>query len=114
MALFHKDIFLPQVTLPTGNFRMFYSFHALRAAENDRYGHIELPEFVDFSEYEIVEIEILNGRMTKILIRGTLDNKRDICLAIAAGGRVKTVWANLKTDKHRTLDATKYTKETLI
>lgn len=62
---------------------------------------------------EIIEAEIQNGVIVKIVTRLT-NNKRpdeDICFAIMLeedAARVKTVWVNMKYDNHYTIKKEKY------
>ena len=69
---------------------------------------------------EIIEAEVINGRIVKIVTR--LPNRKakdeDICAAILLEhgeyfdvARVKTVWANMSYDNHKTIDKSKYIQE---
>ena len=113
MPLYHKDVYMPTgLKLPTGTMLLEYGGHARREAFEDRYGKIDLPTAIDFSQFEVIEVETQGKNVTKVLYRGTLDSRRDLCIVIIPKRRfVKTVWVNLKSDKHRTLDTTKYDKE---
>lgn len=109
MALYHKDIFLP-LSLPAGTMTLTYTTHAKEAAVSDWNGVVPMPAEINLSDFILIEAEIENG-LKKILIRGHMDNKTDMCFVIIPngnGGTVKTVWANRKSDKHKTLDASKY------
>jgi hypothetical protein len=113
MALYHSDVYMPQgLKLPSGTMLLEYGSHARREAMSDRYGHIKLPTSIKFEDYKVIEVEVINGKVQKVLYRGKLDEKRDLCIVIMPAKRfVKTVWVNLNNDKHRTLDASKYDKE---
>ena len=115
MALFHKDIGFPaNLNLPKGVIDLRYSPHAQSAAKDDRYtklGPINLPAAIDVNEATVIEVEMEGAKVTKILYRAKLDALRDICIpVIPRFGHLfaKTVWVNLSSDKHRTLDRTKY------
>lgn len=108
-GLYHKDIYIPKLTFHKVDVVLNYTYHAIAAAENDRYGRIELPETINFNLTEIVELEIVNGKVFKFVARMHHDTKNDLVLVVLADGyRVKTVWLNRKNDTHRTLDRSKY------
>lgn len=111
MTLYHYQIFFPEeINLPSGSLLPVYSKHALAEAKTDRYGPIELPEIIHFEKYKVIELELdERDRLIKVLCRGRLDSRRDICLAIMPTTRkVKTIWSNLLEDEHFTLDEKKY------
>jgi len=85
-----------------------YSPHALHEAECDRYGHINLPERFEAKGAALIEVETVDAVVVKQLWRQRLDDSRDLVMAITCEGTVKTVWVNLRTDKHRTLDPSRY------
>jgi len=88
-----------------------YLFHAKKAAMNDRYGIIDLPKTLNLSTSKIIEVEVLNNRVTKIVFRTHYDVKFDLVVVMNLPDlSVRTVWLNSKTDKHRTLDRSKYDK----
>lgn len=99
------------VTLPA-QLAVEYTQHAKRAAADDRYGAIPLRNVLDMRAAKVIEIERIGERTVKVVVRMPLDNQRDICYAIALGGipTVKTVWINLKSDVHRTIDLSRYVK----
>lgn len=70
---------------------------------------IELPATINLTECEIIEIEVENSQIVKILVRLPYDDEYDLNMPILnANARVKTVWLNCKDDTHDTLDRTKY------
>lgn len=108
---YHKDLGLPKnIKTNWGIMRLVYTPHALRAAENDRYGQITLPEIFDTSKAEVIEIEVdQDGCVAKILYRVSHCNMYDLCIALVPyTRRVKTVWLNCRYDKHHSLDESKY------
>lgn len=125
-GLYHKLIGLPAgSTAPwLGDLTLVLSDHATRACVTDRYGKIDLMtgDVERVEVCDIIEIEICEGRPVKALVRLSWDETRDIVLALAAPGdrsvtrpgapsvRVKTVWFNLKSDKHKTLRRELYSK----
>lgn len=113
--LYHTEIFVPkelQIKLKylTGKVvNLTYTRHAILAANEDRYGAVNLLSTYTFNPADIIELETDQaGNLIKILVRIKYDKTRDICMAILAGGRVKTLWLNLASDKHQTLDRTRY------
>lgn len=88
-----------------------YLFHAKKAAMNDRYGIIELPDTLNVAKSKIIEVEVLNNRVTKMVFRTAYDNKFDIVVVMNLPDlSVRTIWLNKRSDKHRTLDRSKYDK----
>lgn len=112
-GLFHKEIGFPNVKLPEGRYELGkYSHHALRAAEDDRYGEAKvLPKSIDMSQVDLVEIEVENDKVVKAVVRTDYDSKLDLVIVFMPQTHdnfVKTVWFNEKTDQHRTLQRWKY------
>lgn len=115
-GLYHAEIGLPEgYRHPSGLVNIDYSAHARKAAGDDRYGYIPLPAAISLSRYKTVEVEILNGKVRKIVIRGALlmdIAERDVIFVLMPrAGKpwfCKTVWANLKSDSHKTLDRSRY------
>jgi len=115
--LYHAEVCWPRrirSQLPKGEKQLQYTQHALRASLNDRYGEICLPIAVNL-ESENVYIfeaeEIRKGKIEKVVFRMPLDSRRDICMAATPKRGaliVRTVWINLNSDPHKTLDRTKY------
>lgn len=111
--LFHKDVFMPpSAKSPVFAGMLKYSHHAIGASLTDRFGTFELPKTFSPEQAELIESEIADDGVTVIkqVWRQALDEKRDLVLAITREGRVKTVWINLRSDKHRTLQVHKYVR----
>lgn len=109
MALYHTEIGLPKwFTAPACTVSPRYGDHARFEAQVDRYGKIQLPKTIDLSKFKVIEVGAEGQRVTKILFRGSLDAKRDLCIVLQPDGYAKTVWVNLKSDTHRTLDRSRY------
>jgi len=109
--LFHREVFMPPKILALGelNVAVVSTAHAIKAAAEDRYGRIDIPSRVIFSGKNIIEAEVEDKKLTKVLIRLPYDDKRDLLMALSVPEfRVKTVWFNLKSDIHCTLDKSKY------
>lgn len=120
-ALFHTGVYVPDEVMKRvvgKTLRLRYSSHAINAAQDDRYGVIDLnriPNPLRIDQGDIIEVERddRSGGVVKVLIRKTYDTVRDVILAVAGSGVpgegvVKTVWFNRKDDTHRTLDPSRY------
>lgn len=88
-----------------------YSAHALREAINDRYGVLPacaFPQTFQGAVWSLVEAETFNGILSKFVVRRVVDARRSLVLVIQVDGTVKTLWTNLNTDTHSTLDKSKF------
>lgn len=129
--LYHTEIGFPKNFVPPkGRYDLEYSRHALEASLDDRYGKIPQLKTLSVDHMKIIELGVQDGRVSKILYRGTLScmechqnktpqsscphPKRDMCIVVIPKAKqpwyVKTVWINLQSDKHKTLDESKYQK----
>ena len=109
MDLYHTQLGFPKwFVAPKSVVKPQYGDHSRFEAQTDRYGKITLPNIIDLSKFKVIEIGVVNGKCVKVLVRGALDAKRDICIVLTNTGYVKTVWVNLNTDTHKTLDKSKY------
>lgn len=114
--LFHKDVFLPWLCSRFQFGKLSWTNHAKRELFNDKYGDIPfsvIPTSIDGRLWELIEVEQqqLTGSFTKIVIRQPIDATRSLVLVIIPDGIfgiVKTCWVNMNTDKHKTLDRSKY------
>jgi hypothetical protein len=110
--LYHKDVFMPKSLYqfcPTGEFPVEYSEHALEAAQNDRYGCILLTCNLKLEKSHIIEVEVTDKRVSKVLYRLPYTSKFDLMVALVPNTHiVKTVWLNCKSDCHKTLDILRY------
>lgn len=109
--LYHKEVYAPEVVFRSpGVMRLRYSRHAQQAAIDDRYGDLSeyLTPYLDFDYVEIVEVEMVEGQITKRVVRHQVTDDLVLVLAVGADGFVRTVWGNLVSDRHRTLDRTKF------
>lgn len=111
MPLYHKEIGFPKNMKfrPVAN--LIPSGHALREASSDRYGAFTIPSEFDPVSWDVIEIEVANGALHKIVARKQYDATRDIVMAFLVRDRViKTVWINERNDAHKTLDRSAYAK----
>lgn len=113
MALYHKDIRLPEgFRLPCRVVTLEYSRHAQRAADDDRYGMIPVLPILNLGLCEVIEVEIAGRRVEKMVLRTGLDAHNDVVVVVIPKTPnhyfVKTVWINEKNDDHKTLDRSRY------
>lgn len=111
--LFHAEIFVPvRLQKPIFEGRLRYSKHALQESKKDKFGAMALPEFFEASEAKLIEVELSDDceAVLKQVWRQKLDETRDLVLAVNPDGFVRTVWINLRTDRHRTLDSGRYVR----
>jgi hypothetical protein len=115
--LFHKEIGLPKIaeTLYGRKFCLTYSRHAQLQAVEDRYGVIDKPPFnLEVTKDNLIELETdKSNSITKVVVRLPYDKTRDVVVAFIPDydlALVKTIWANLNSDKHFTLRKELYDK----
>lgn len=122
--LYHPSIFIPEwFTMPVGRAKLKYSRHALYATNNDRYGAIPVFDSIPLSQFTLVELGVRKPKInqlgipakrvvSKIVVRGRFDKTRDLVFVLVPQKDdiyvVKTVWYNLRSDEHKTLDKTRY------
>ena len=109
MPLYHKDIGFPSNMKFRGVDGLIPSNHALREANSDRYGGFTLPTSFNPIDWVVIEIEVLNGALNKIVARKAYDATRDIVMAFLPQSKlIKTAWINVRNDLHKTLDKSAY------
>lgn len=91
-----------------------YVGHALDASRDDRYGNLSslLPRVLDITSplLTFVEVEMNGaGAVEKVVVRIRTTHvfgreHVDLVLVVLRGGTVKTVWGNVASDTHRTLN----------
>lgn len=105
------------MTLPRGSVALAYTTHAERAARGDQYGDFTpwLPASLSITPDMVVEVELMDGYKcpSKVVVRVPLEGTDiDLVLVLRPGRHglwhVVTVWANERSDAHRTLDRSKY------
>jgi hypothetical protein len=94
--LYHKDLGFPKgFNSQVGTVVLQYTQHAKLAALNDKYGRIDLQRTIDTNKAECIEIQLEQGLII-------------VCRPQGRGFIVPTVWLNLKSDKHETLNLSRY------
>lgn len=106
MSLYHKDIGLPaRYRHPNATVKVEWTKHAINAAQSDRYGNVDVVDTIDLSRFETVEVEVTEGKIVKILVRGEFDDYLDVTYALipiaGQAWKVKTTWLNMWDDHHR-------------
>ena len=59
-------------------------------------------------DWKPTPLRVTTDTVVKQVWRQPLDEQRDLVLVISSSGYVRTVWVNLRSDKHATLDSAKY------
>lgn len=112
MDLYHADIRLPDgFVAPTQRVALEWSRHAEQARQTDRYGDIPAFRTATLGNLDVIEVGVESNRVSKILFRGRIDADRDLCMVLiprTGSWLVKTVWINLNSDGHGTLDRSRY------
>lgn len=101
--------------LSVGFLPLRYTRHALTEALNDRYGMLAVASFPTAftfaSGWSLVEAEVnSSGALVKFVVRRAVDKTRSLVMVILADGTVKTLWTNLNSDTHVTLDSSKFSR----
>ncbi len=118
MSLYHYELGFPELRRPNGQLRLVYGNHAKESSKHDRYGNLFplLPNCIHTNNCQLIEMEVENDQIQKLVYRTSLTEVLDIVLVVSPSLHssgvwfVRTVWANKKTDTHRTLDLRKYVK----
>lgn len=112
--LYHRDIGFPMVvdTLFGKTLTFRFTHHAKYACIKDRYGVIKPPPSLKIEKGQIIEADTDGAAIYKIVLRVPYDDKFDVCLAVMPNlngdSLVKTCWLNRVSDRHFTLDKSKY------
>lgn len=117
--LYHTSVFVPEhifINATCAHYTsLVWSGHAQRALLDDRYGKLpasSIPLSFNGPDWELIEVETFNGSIKKAVYRRPIDAHRSLVLVICPDGPccgfVKTCWINLNSDKHPTLDKSKY------
>ena len=111
--IYHKELGFPKEVqnLFGKTFSLSFSTHAKAACRNDRYGFIIPPTAITITPNNLFEAELEGANITKLAIRQKHTADKDISVVIIPEGLkgfVKTLWLNLSSDTHLTLDKSKY------
>lgn len=120
--LYHAEVFMPaavRVIAPDIRFgALLWTRHARLELVNDRYGVIpsdQVPRTFSGKEWELIEAEVDGASVTKWVFRRAVDGLRSLVIVLRpieetgnTSAAVVTCWTNLNSDKHHTLDKSKY------
>lgn len=91
-----------------------YTRHSMREALNDRYGVLasrHFPTVFSLGGWTLVEAEAqFPDKVDKFVVRKPVDERRSLVLVVTRDGTVKTLWTNLNTDGHSTLNKERFDK----
>lgn len=105
--LYHAAVGIPDdISGPEGGSALRYTVHAVREAQHESIADM-LPATLPMT-YELVEVETFAGKPVKWVVRTRLDATRDLVLVVHYNYQVRTVWVNQTTDRHATLNRSRY------
>lgn len=105
-GLYHKDVFLPKELAIPQLSSLIVSRHAQTRSEQL---NVRLPRDFIPQIGQVIEAEVVQGKLHKIVVRQPWNAAVDICYPLLVQTKViKTVWTNSRTDTHLTLDKTRY------
>lgn len=126
-GLYHKDVFLSTDILTRTRQELYnrcgnelYISRHLQETWNTDWNRLYPLHKLTFQKLvvgEIVEVEVVNHKIHKVLFRCKCNKEYDMCVAVAFVSKygkptlkVKTCWLNERRDTHRTLNTNKYVK----
>ena len=93
---------MPKINLPS-HIEPKLTDHALKATQSDRYGHFYVPKKIKLDQSNLVELEMEDERIVKLVVRVKYNLQYDLTLVIRPGGVCVTCWLNMRGDNHNTL-----------
>jgi len=110
MSLYHESIGLPAgFKAPSHTVALAYTKHASDVMTERGIRQLKMATLARFKP---IEVEVINGRVKKIVFRGNYNETHDIVLVLIPEKRneyvVKTVWLNEKNDNHSSLNISRY------
>ncbi len=119
MNLYHSEVFLPYGAKEAASRLVFQTLRWTRHAQlelyHDRYGRLpahQVPKCFFGVAWQLIELETSDGEPTKYVFRRSAGGDRDLIIVLRpldnGEAVVVTCWTNLKTDRHATLDRSKY------
>lgn len=88
----------------------------MHALERAAWRQLKLDEFIYIKQGEVVEVELLDKVVHKLVIRKKLNSFEDLCMVLVPlevglkHFKVVTVYVNHQADKHDTLDTSRLGK----
>lgn len=117
-GIYHPSKGLPTELCPKGTMHVRYSHHALTESIDDcllnpklfpELSKIPTPNYIEFSEFEVRELRVENGVVTRVLVRKPVNRVLDVSYVInPSNGTVLTTWLNRWYDRHQHVDTTRY------
>lgn len=124
-GLYHKDVYLPSKLENSTRHELFMrdknsliiTNHVLNKIDTNwnRKFSINDINYNKITHSNIIEVEVLNGKIHKSVVRYKLNRKFDICVVILLRNdydnkcfKIKTCWLNSRYDSHITLNQSKY------
>jgi hypothetical protein len=99
---YNEQVYMPKLKWANVDLQLRYRVHAYEEAYED--GIDDLPDYINLSQVDIVEMEVAHGKPFKVLARQPYDGIYDLVHVILLSGMVvKTVWLNRRSDNHKTL-----------
>ena len=79
-GMYHTSIRIPaeateQLQAQPVDVVLNYTYHAITAAQTDRNGKVTLPETINWKLAQLVEIEVVNGKVYKAVARLRLEDR---------------------------------------
>lgn len=114
MRVYHCDVRMPDNFVPpTHRVNLIWTKHAINARWDDRYGHIPQFESIPLHNFKVIEVTLDNNDdIVKYVVRGHFSKDIDIVFVLIPTDTdtwvCKTVWANERSDTHKTLDKSRY------
>ena len=108
---YHRNVFMPAYirALPETTVPIFPTRHARDAAATERFGAFQIPDSILFDGSKIVEADVEDGGLTKLVVRIAHNENYDaIYIFTVPERKLKTCYLNAVDDLHRTLDTAPY------
>ena len=118
--LYHKDVYFKSYVKPICH--KFLSRekrltkHCINALIDDKISISIFKSYlkqINKVKYDLIEVEEINNSIVKFVVRVPYSNTKNMCIVFARDINtriltVKSIWLNDKSDKHKTLDKSKY------
>lgn len=107
---FHRSIGFPDsLLLPEGEYPITKTSHAKERSNVNEYGSFALPDTIEFSRRDIVEVKVRDKQVWRILIRQSYNSEFDVCYVLEFPDyTLVTSWRNHKHDTRETVDKRDY------
>ncbi len=119
-GLYHKSTGLPELPEElTGLYGLFHTRHATMAAKTDAFagpGGLRLPGVVEVCPDEVIEIEIKDQTIEKVVVRTRFADRIDVVYVLTRFDpstrvcNLRTVWCIPSNDHHAALRTERYAR----